>query len=151
ADGEHALGPLLALAVDDRVAPPVLDEEALVRAAALEPAALRIGDEDLVHHVLAIALAVAVDDGRAGADRLPDEDRCEELPLLARVQVPEDVGQVPRERAVDLGVEDERGRSADRARAHPARPGLRSEEHTSELQSLAYLVCRLLLEKKNNT
>src|ERR1041384_1583015 len=32
------------------------------------------------------------------------------------------------------------------------RPGIgraRSEEHTSELQSLAYLVCRLLLEKKN--
>src|SRR5687767_7274278 len=28
---------------------------------------------------------------------------------------------------------------------------LRSEEHTSELQSLAYLVCRLLLEKKKNT
>src|SRR2546425_6366365 len=27
-------------------------------------------------------------------------------------------------------------------------PPLRSEEHTSELQSLAYLVCRLLLEKK---
>src|SRR3989441_3045138 len=26
--------------------------------------------------------------------------------------------------------------------------GHRSEEHTSELQSLAYLVCRLLLEKK---
>src|SRR2546425_5497298 len=26
--------------------------------------------------------------------------------------------------------------------------GMRSEEHTSELQSLAYLVCRLLLEKK---
>src|SRR2546423_5826768 len=54
-------------------------------------------------------------------------------------------------------------RSLDRAR-HPgaARPGgrrlgrsrggapqvARSEEHTSELQSLAYLVCRLLLEKK---
>src|SRR2546425_1346643 len=27
----------------------------------------------------------------------------------------------------------------------------RSEEHTSELQSLAYLVCRLLLEKKTKT
>src|SRR2546425_9240001 len=27
----------------------------------------------------------------------------------------------------------------------------RSEEHTSELQSLAYLVCRLLLEKKKST
>src|SRR2546425_7312371 len=30
----------------------------------------------------------------------------------------------------------------------PLDPGDRSEEHTSELQSLAYLVCRLLLEKK---
>src|SRR2546425_6207754 len=31
----------------------------------------------------------------------------------------------------------------------PQRPrDARSEEHTSELQSLAYLVCRLLLEKK---
>src|SRR2546425_8023509 len=27
---------------------------------------------------------------------------------------------------------------------------VRSEEHTSELQSLAYLVCRLLLEKKKH-
>src|SRR5438445_7476341 len=27
--------------------------------------------------------------------------------------------------------------------------GMRSEEHTSELQSRQYLVCRLLLEKKN--
>src|SRR2546425_5853065 len=33
---------------------------------------------------------------------------------------------------------------------HPQRvhAEVRSEEHTSELQSLAYLVCRLLLEKK---
>src|SRR2546425_8442223 len=30
----------------------------------------------------------------------------------------------------------------------PGCPCGRSEEHTSELQSLAYLVCRLLLEKK---
>src|SRR3712207_7720879 len=30
------------------------------------------------------------------------------------------------------------------------RQRLRSEEHTSELQSRQYLVCRLLLEKKNN-
>src|SRR3712207_7261201 len=41
--------------------------------------------------------------------------------------------------------------------SRPAHPGLReyaqtparSEEHTSELQSRQYLVCRLLLEKKN--
>src|SRR5205823_7278272 len=51
----------------------------------------------------------------------------------------------------------------DGHRPHPSRHGgdrprhlfrfleLRSEEHTSELQSLAYLVCRLLLEKKNIT
>src|SRR3712207_6900611 len=34
----------------------------------------------------------------------------------------------------------------------PARAGVvgRSEEHTSELQSRQYLVCRLLLEKKKN-
>src|SRR5258705_6973107 len=34
-----------------------------------------------------------------------------------------------------------------RRRAHRAQAG-RSEEHTSELQSLRHLVCRLLLEKK---
>src|SRR5687767_15758187 len=58
-----------------------------------------------------------------------------------------------------------RRRGDDRRRAGAAHPGarlprgglrpalrssLRSEEHTSELQSLAYLVCRLLLEKKKN-
>src|SRR3989441_3047053 len=40
--------------------------------------------------------------------------------------------------------------------APPSRPWgwfqvMRSEEHTSELQSLAYLVCRLLLEKKKHS
>src|SRR3712207_7276702 len=42
-----------------------------------------------------------------------------------------------------------------RGRAAPPRsrlrPHLRSEEHTSELQSRQYLVCRLLLEKKNTS
>src|SRR3712207_8047659 len=38
---------------------------------------------------------------------------------------------------------------SSRAGAQPRRTG-RSEEHTSELQSRQYLVCRLLLEKKNN-
>src|SRR5205823_11883269 len=32
----------------------------------------------------------------------------------------------------------------------PRHEVVRSEEHTSELQSLAYLVCRLLLEKKKH-
>src|SRR3712207_8572858 len=35
-----------------------------------------------------------------------------------------------------------------RAAEQHARVGFRSEEHTSELQSRQYLVCRLLLEKK---
>src|SRR5687767_15581678 len=41
------------------------------------------------------------------------------------------------------------GRGHDREDARGAQRIARSEEHTSELQSLAYLVCRLLLEKKN--
>src|SRR6266567_7991540 len=43
------------------------------------------------------------------------------------------------------------GGAAARARTadpHRHRPALRSEEHTSELQSQSNLVCRLLLEKK---
>src|SRR5687767_15334476 len=44
---------------------------------------------------------------------------------------------------------DPRRRPLDRPpRGNGDAPGRRSEEHTSELQSLAYLVCRLLLEKK---
>src|SRR5438046_6964710 len=45
-----------------------------------------------------------------------------------------------------------RDRSCSRrrpSRRAPRTPGRRSEEHTSELQSLTNLVCRLLLEKKN--
>src|SRR6266404_9031501 len=50
-----------------------------------------------------------------------------------------------------------RSPSLHRCEIFPGQPcrergeGRRSEEHTSELQSLAYLVCRLLLEKKKNT
>src|SRR3712207_8295395 len=40
-----------------------------------------------------------------------------------------------------------RGRTRPSCRARRTR----SEEHTSELQSRQYLVCRLLLEKKKNT
>src|SRR5687767_15482571 len=38
---------------------------------------------------------------------------------------------------------------SQRDKCHLSGYSFRSEEHTSELQSLAYLVCRLLLEKKN--
>src|SRR3712207_7856977 len=48
-------------------------------------------------------------------------------------------------------VPRERGpRASDSARGDRRRDRGRSEEHTSELQSRQYLVCRLLLEKKKN-
>src|SRR5215203_6939026 len=70
-----------------------------------------------------------------------------------------DLHSFPTRRSSDLGRarhggggEDGRHRAqryrGDRRRCHERRHGLRSEEHTSELQSRQYLVCRLLLEKK---
>src|SRR3712207_6886716 len=65
---------------------------------------------------------------REGVGR--DED------LVARAQAEGEHGQVERSRARRHGERVRNGRS---------------EEHTSELQSRQYLVCRLLLEKKKNT
>src|SRR5205823_10777638 len=48
----------------------------------------------------------------------------------------------------DRGARAIGNRQIPRFRLDRIRPQGRSEEHTSELQSLAYLVCRLLLEKK---
>src|SRR2546425_9036155 len=50
----------------------------------------------------------------------------------------------PEEGAEGDALAEEREPPAERVEHHDER----SEEHTSELQSLAYLVCRLLLEKK---
>src|SRR2546425_2453816 len=58
--------------------------------------------------------------------------------------------------AVELGLPGDTARwrrEAEALHAEVLERGwdpVRSEEHTSELQSLAYLVCRLLLEKKKN-
>src|SRR3712207_8522159 len=54
------------------------------------------------------------------------------------------------EDAVPLEPADDRRRRG-RPRVARGEPGLRSEEHTSELQSRQYLVCRLLLENKHVT
>src|SRR3712207_7583890 len=58
---------------------------------------------------------------------------------------------LPGERLSRLGRRDPAARRALRWRPRAAGldGGRRSEEHTSELQSRQYLVCRLLLEKKN--
>src|SRR2546425_1723905 len=61
------------------------------------------------------------------------------------------------ERSTDRGLEGRRqrhlgaGRPARAVRRSSPHAARRSEEHTSELQSLAYLVCRLLLEKKKSS
>src|SRR3712207_8560615 len=48
-------------------------------------------------------------------------------------------------------VGDDRAADATVVDVEAVRALLRSEEHTSELQSRQYLVCRLLLEKKKKT
>src|SRR2546430_7045135 len=50
--------------------------------------------------------------------------------------------------SIDAEAPKETGWTIHRGRAPPPRPVIRSEEHTSELQSQSNLVCRLLLEKK---
>src|SRR5258707_3263924 len=48
-----------------------------------------------------------------------------------------------------LGGEEREAAEVTQRAGPPPLPLRRSEEHTSELQSRQYLVCRLLLEKKN--
>src|SRR5205823_14837139 len=77
-------------------------------------------------------------------------------PPLTTIRVPrEQLGTIAFE-ALDKMLSLKRRRGADYyletelvVRKSTAAARERSEEHTSELQSLAYLVCRLLLEKKN--
>src|SRR3712207_7437979 len=52
---------------------------------------------------------------------------------------------------IGAGVEDVSGTQVDTAHLMTFLMVGRSEEHTSELQSRQYLVCRLLLEKKKKT
>src|SRR5205814_4404420 len=69
----------------------------------------------------------------------PEEDRAELALLVLEREV-----DVSRRRGAEVG---DLARHPDSS--HPA-PSGRSEEHTSELQSLRHLVCRLLLEKKKH-
>src|SRR5205823_8145369 len=66
--------------------------------------------------------------------------------LYPHLHVP--LGNDARATDAEQAVETRLGESLTPRAAGPQGLGGRSEEHTSELQSLAYLVCRLLLEKK---
>src|ERR1035438_8413036 len=68
-----------------------------------------------------------------------DRDRIEDWPLYLMASLADRLGDCPGGRSNLPGVGPAGSRS------------MRSEEHTSELQSLRHLVCRLLLEKKKNT
>src|SRR2546422_8464926 len=95
-------------------------------------------------------------DGEGRVPPKPVKQRSEEALDRSGVDQPDahTIGELPRERvrplreAVELRLEVVR---QGRIRHLPLH--LRSEEHTSELQSRLHLVCRLLLEKKkkNNT
>src|SRR3712207_8727417 len=67
-----------------------------------------------------------------------------------RAQKLEEIKQtlIPGKRNESLARSENRGTSTERRTLSSIQ---RSEEHTSELQSRQYLVCRLLLEKKKNT
>src|SRR3712207_7590092 len=57
----------------------------------------------------------------------------------------------PRRRRVHALAENGQRDAGENRREHHAEDHPRSEDHTSELQSRQYLVCRLLLEKKKKT
>src|SRR5207249_5712837 len=105
---------------------------------------------------------VLLRDAMQPPDRLADEQVLPEIGVedpeahrrhdsRRREQRDEEEGRVTereewnRDRSLELGP---RGRRAGAGRRPPG--ALRSEEHTSELQSRFDLVCRLLLEKKKN-
>src|SRR3712207_7291560 len=73
---------------------------------------------------------------------------------VARLDALPDVGDVALDPLPQLGGHQVADRVGREVADQPAAPvgvlqdALRSEEHTSELQSRQYLVCRLLLEKK---
>src|SRR5262249_56190468 len=79
------------------------------------------------------------------------------LPILVRLPAGKDLPEGSPDRGLDLAPAQMRhalihAQDAPFAIVHDDRVAYgRSEEHTSELQSLTNLVCRLLLEKKKTT
>src|SRR3712207_6959794 len=70
--------------------------------------------------------------------------------IVPDIKVPLEEGAEPLipDESRGLSKEEILNRDAQLSRAFDELEGQRSEEHTSELQSRQYLVCRLLLEKK---
>src|SRR5205823_13963422 len=107
-----------------------------------------------------VAVAIAEDFGSGGGAAQCCETRARDHPAAGAVETSAPAHHryphpFPTRRSSDLDARPASAwaicsctRSSRTARSR--RPACaRSEEHTSELQSLAYLVCRLLLETKN--
>src|SRR2546425_3875333 len=110
------------------------------------------------------ALVIALDQERAeldrnrpGGEKFSDRLLADDARSLRLVREAQDVGRVALvvgDDEVPVARVDRDRRGVDLELVDALREVLlevaRSEEHTSELQSLAYLVCRLLLEKKKS-
>src|SRR3712207_8658515 len=84
------------------------------------------------------SLALRLNDGQHVA--VPRQRPARQGAAISRARAETRVGLAPRQPSVGAAP-------IGRGLAHHRRLGGRSEEHTSELQSRQYLVCRLLLEK----
>src|SRR3712207_7385816 len=82
---------------------------------------------------------------RSEGERRADGGGAEDEPEVGGRVLPVEVGARSRQHEQQTGQRQRQRHAPQRRRQ---RAGCRSEEHTSELQSRQYLVCRLLLEKK---
>src|SRR5229473_8083830 len=122
--------------LQDRIAGPHAPAKGVAQVLAGRRANERVGQADVAEQAIKEALA-QID--AQGLVKLP---RPEAAAVVRRRELDLDVGG-------DLGGQGLlRQDNEGPLQQQIAQPVLRSEEHTSELQSLAYLVCRLLLEKK---
>src|SRR5205823_10671401 len=67
---------------------------------------------------------------------------------VAEIDVGDNIGAILQANQAKADLQVAQAQAEKRRALAVAQEQERSEEHTSELQSLAYLVCRLLLEKK---
>src|SRR2546425_12494523 len=100
--------------------------------------AVGFGDGDFTKPIVGVASAYStITPCNSGLNRLADRAVSA---LRKGGTMPQTFGTITVSDGISMGTEGMRYSLVSRE--------VRSEEHTSELQSLAYLVCRLLLEKK---
>src|SRR5205823_4923431 len=98
---------------------------------------IKAGDKEATQKV------TVEDDNRitlSAADRRARHDAIEKLYAMEKT--------TGKDRTTIQGIQTALTNARDQWKKDAGKQFVRSEEHTSELQSLAYLVCRLLLEKK---